>query len=133
MKILCPRMRQVPAKTVDTFGSPEYMSPEQCLNVQVDNRSDLYSLGCVMYKTLTGSAPFTGNNAIQVIAKHRRSESVIVHADNVSKSIYDAGFAMGGYSITRSPLFSDQYDKIIKTIPKEMYELTKWISSCIFC
>src|SRR5690348_14371569 len=52
-------------------GTPAYMSPEQCgPNGQIDGRSDIYSLGCVVYEMLTGSAPFTGPTAQAVMARH---------------------------------------------------------------
>src|SRR2546428_5426349 len=53
------------------LGTPAYMSPEQATRTgQVDGRSDVYSLGCVLYEMLTGSTPFSGVTAQAVIARH---------------------------------------------------------------
>ncbi len=56
--------------TGEIFGSPLYMSPEQCKGEEVDTRSDIYSLGCVLYEALSGKPPFQGKNPIQTILKH---------------------------------------------------------------
>jgi serine/threonine protein kinase len=56
--------------TGDLFGSPSYMSPEQCMGYKLDARSDIYSLGCVMYELLSGHTPFDSDNPVQTIVKH---------------------------------------------------------------
>lgn len=53
----------------EVWGSPIYMSPEQCMGSQLDQRADIYSLGIVMYEALTGEVPFFGKNYVETMAK----------------------------------------------------------------
>jgi serine/threonine protein kinase len=52
------------------FGSPLYMSPEQAIGLDTDQRSDIYSFGCSLFHALTGRPPFVGENAIATINMH---------------------------------------------------------------
>ncbi len=56
--------------TQAVIGSPPYMSPEQCRGEPVDFRSDMYSLGCVMYEAISGKQPFEGENVLEIMLKH---------------------------------------------------------------
>lgn len=56
--------------TGQIFGTPYYMSPEQGHAEPTDERSDLYSLGCILYEMLTGERPFTASSPMGVIYRH---------------------------------------------------------------
>jgi serine/threonine protein kinase len=60
-------------RTGEICGSPFYMSPEQGRGLAIDERADVYSLGCVMFEMLTGQPPFMGNNPIETIMMHINS------------------------------------------------------------
>jgi|AGTN01.1.fsa_nt_gi Serine/threonine protein kinase len=52
------------------IGSPPYMAPEATINEKVDARTDIYSIGCLMFETLAGSPPFDGETAMAIVMMH---------------------------------------------------------------
>lgn len=58
-------------QTGEIVGSPLYMSPEQCMAKSIDHRSDVYSLGCLMYEALVGEPPLMGGNVYETF--HRQT------------------------------------------------------------
>ena len=63
-------------QTGSVMGTATYFSPEQAQGLPVDGRSDVYSLGVVLYEMVTGVAPFTGDSPVAVAYKHVREEPV---------------------------------------------------------
>lgn len=63
----------------EVFGSPHYMSPEQCQGEVVDARSDIYSVGCSIFEALTGEVPFEGRNALETMLMHQEDPAPKLH------------------------------------------------------
>ena len=63
-------------QTAAVIGTAQYISPEQASGETVDARSDVYSLGCVLYEILTGEPPFVGDTPVAVAYQHVRQDPV---------------------------------------------------------
>jgi serine/threonine-protein kinase len=63
-------------QTAAVIGTAQYLSPEQARGEPVDARSDVYSLGCVLYEILTGEPPFVGDSPVAVAYQHVREDPV---------------------------------------------------------
>lgn len=62
----------------EIFGSPYYMSPEQCCGASVDARSDIYSIGCALFEALTGYVPFEGSTSLETMLMHRDDQAPLL-------------------------------------------------------
>jgi len=58
------------------IGTPEYMSPEQVEGKETDQRSDIYSLGAILYEMVTGRAPFAGDTTLSIAMKHKNETPI---------------------------------------------------------
>ncbi len=74
----------------EVFGSPYYMSPEQTLGEEIDARSDIYSLGCSLFESLTGQVPFAGASAIQTMMMHQEAETPLPSSRVANRKISPA-------------------------------------------
>lgn len=100
------RMTQDLTETGEVLGTPHYMSPEQCMGFQLDERSDIYSLGCLMCETITGKPPFAGENAIQIVARHLSEPPV-----EVAEKLANMGTPHGIQGVILACLSKDAKDR----------------------
>jgi serine/threonine protein kinase len=98
-------------------GSPAYMSPEQIMQRRIDARTDIYSLGCVLFEAVTGKQPFSAPSALEVMHQHLNNAPPIVPA-----SICDADLLPGLRSILDKALQKDA-DKRFQSIEEFHQEI----------
>ncbi len=76
-------------KSGTTIGTPEYMSPEQAEGREIDQRADIYALGCVLYEALATRPPFVGSTPVSVLYQqvHSRPASIRSYNNAVSREL----------------------------------------------
>jgi serine/threonine protein kinase len=95
-------------QTGEVFGSVYYMSPEQCCGKQLDERSDIYSLGCVMYECLAASVPVRGDSLLETMQKQ-------VTTNPVPLTVYTSGEKF-------PPKLEQLIMRTLKKAPKERFQ-----------
>jgi serine/threonine-protein kinase len=92
-KIQEPEARDAGLTAPDLIiGTPQYMSPEQCSqSSEIDGRSDIYSLGVILYELLTGHVPFSGESPTAVMIKHLQDEppDILSERDDLPREVGD--------------------------------------------
>jgi serine/threonine-protein kinase len=97
-------------RTGEVMGSPIYMSPEQCTGGKIDYRSDVYSLGCVLFEALTGTPPFIGETALSTMMLHQTEKAPTLKQASLGRE-YPAGLErIVATMLAKSP--RDRYDDL---------------------
>lgn len=86
------------------MGSPPYMAPEQGEKNRADPRSDIYSLGTMLYEMLTGKPPFTGGGALEVVLKHVNHPVPPLVTPNKFEAVPEALKAIVMKCLAKSPM-----------------------------
>ncbi|HEY6032709.1 MAG TPA: serine/threonine-protein kinase, partial [Kofleriaceae bacterium] len=73
------------------LGTPEYMAPEQIEGRKIDARTDVYSLGCVLYKMIAGQAPFAGDDVVQILYRqiHEKPPALAKVVPDISPAVVE--------------------------------------------
>ncbi len=98
-----------------SMGTPYYMAPEQAAGDVAGPTADIYSLGCVLYEMLAGAPPFTGTNALQIMARHAMEQvpSICIVRSAVPEEIEEAVFAAMGKMPADRPQSAAQFAELM--------------------
>ncbi|MBS1954188.1 MAG: protein kinase [Cyanobacteria bacterium SZAS-4] len=101
-------------RTGEIFGSPLYMSPEQCTGELVDHRSDIYSLGCVIFEALTGTPPHFGSNALRTMMMHQSEPAPLLREASLGHKYPEALEQIVQKMLQKSP--QDRYQNLSQVV-----------------
>ncbi len=124
-------------QTGQVFGTPAYMSPEQCQGDKaLDARSDLYSLGCIIYELLSGTTPFQDESLIKMMFRHigEPVPALIARSPRVEQGHYDELMTFLLRLLAKAPVerFSDAMEaraaltEVRKGLEQTSLELPAW-------
>ncbi|MDQ3037644.1 MAG: serine/threonine protein kinase, partial [Myxococcota bacterium] len=115
------KIDQLETQAGTVFGTPRYMSPEQAQGKPLDPRSDLYSVGVLLYQLLTGRPPFVDEDAVVVMAKHIRER-----ADPPRKAAPDRPISASLERVVMRALEKDATDRYA-----DADELERALAACV--
>ncbi len=113
----------------DVFGSPCYMSPEQCSEVEIDSRSDIYSIGCTMFECLTGGPPFNGTMAAAVFFGHLEAPPPTLQKAHGSQQFPEMMEAVMARLLRKNPAERYQTLSEVKAALERVYQNANGLSA----
>lgn len=106
------------------MGSPRYMSPEQIRRVELDHRSDIYSLGVNFYQMLSGRAPFVGQRAMEILMGHLNNPppqiSAITERDDIPPEVESYAMTMLSKKPEERPTDMDEVIEVLGRLRKQV-------------
>ena len=117
-------------QTNSVLGSVHYLSPEQARGGKANNKSDIYSLGIVMYELLTGTLPFSGHSPVSIALKHLQTNTPSIREQNPSipQSIENIVFkATAKDSFLRYQTADEMEEDLISSLDPERLNEPKFV------
>jgi eukaryotic-like serine/threonine-protein kinase len=112
------------------LGTPAYMSPEQAAGEDLDGRTDLYSLGCVLYEMVSGSPPFTGPTVQIVTARRLAGQITPLHVLRRSVPAWLEGTVARALKLNPCDRFetAERFEAALEPPPPSPQPTGKWLS-----
>jgi serine/threonine protein kinase len=121
----------------DMLGTPQYMAPEQIRAEQIDGRTDVYALGCILYEMLTGRMPFEGATVLAILSKHLTETPVAPSQRRTDLQIPPHIDQLVMAAVAKDPnarpatmeLFGEQLNALLAQFPAETGQGTAQVST----